>query len=135
MADFINTADLIGDYEMCDRFIQRTMTEYRENRITRIGRFAFNRCLKLTVVDVPNVTLVDEESFAECTSLEALILRSNTVATLSHYNVFDNSSVSNGAGYIYVPSALVDTYKAATNWSNHAAQIRAIEDYPNITGG
>ena len=38
-------------------------------------------------------------------------------------------------GYIYVPRALVNSYKAATNWSTFASQIRAIEDYPDITGG
>jgi hypothetical protein len=45
------------------------------------------------------------------------------------------SGFTNGTGYIYVPATLVDTYKAGTNWSTHADQIRAIEDYPEITGG
>ena len=40
-----------------------------------------------------------------------------------------------GTGYIYVPAAMVDAYKAATNWAKYADQIRAIEDYPAITGG
>lgn len=42
-----------------------------------------------------------------------------------------------GTGYIYVPRALVDTYKAATNWSTIADQFRALEDYTvdgTITG-
>lgn len=43
--------------------------------------------------------------------------------------------MKSGTGYIYVPAALVDSYKAATNWSTYADQIRAIEDYPDITGG
>lgn len=33
----------------------------------------------------------------------------------------------------YVPSALVEEYKSAPNWSTYAEQIRAIEDYPEIT--
>jgi hypothetical protein len=43
--------------------------------------------------------------------------------------------VANGTGYIYVPAALIEDYKAATNWSLYADQFRAIEDYPEITGG
>ena len=40
-----------------------------------------------------------------------------------------NTPIASGTGYIYVPAALVDSYKAATNWSNFAAQFRALEDY------
>jgi hypothetical protein len=32
-------------------------------------------------------------------------------------------------GYIYVPSPLVEGYKAATNWSAFASQFRVLEDY------
>lgn len=37
-------------------------------------------------------------------------------------------------GYIYVPAALIDEYKTATNWATFADQFRAIEDYPDICG-
>ena len=57
------------------------------------------------------------------------------MATLANTNAFTNTPIKSGAGYIYVPAALVDSYKAATNWSVYADQIRAIEDYPDITGG
>ena len=43
--------------------------------------------------------------------------------------------LSNERVYVYVPKALVGAYKSATNWSTYANQIRAIEDYPDITGG
>jgi hypothetical protein len=45
--------------------------------------------------------------------------------------------IEKGTGYIYVPADLVDSYKAATNWSTFAAQFRALEDYTvdgTITG-
>lgn len=46
-----------------------------------------------------------------------------------------NAESDSGAGYIYVPSALLDGFKQATNWSVFSSQFRAIEDYPDITGG
>ena len=42
-----------------------------------------------------------------------------------------NCPIGQGTGYIYVPSALVNTYKSANYWSTYANQIRAIEDYSN----
>ena len=44
-------------------------------------------------------------------------------------NVFKNTPIASGTGYIYVPRALVDSYKVATNWATYAAQFRALEDY------
>ena len=138
MSEFINTADIIGDDEMCDRLIMRTVTEYKENRIASIRINGFRSCRELVVVDVPSVNSIERGAFHECVALTALILRGDTVCVLNTVNwseTFYNTPIKNGTGYIYVPRSLVDTYKAATNWSTYAAQIRAIEDYPDITGG
>lgn len=73
--------------------------------------------------------------FYKMTNLKAVIIRGDNVSQLNNANHFSNSSIANGTGYIYVPAVLVDQYKAATNWVTVADQIRAIEDYPEITGG
>lgn len=135
MSEFINTADIIGDDEMCDRIIMRTVTEYKENRISKVGQYAFYGCTELTVVDVPNVTAIEANSLYGCSALTALILRGTTVCTMANANALTNSAIAKGTGYIYVPRSLVDSYKSQTDFSNYAAQIRAIEDYPDITGG
>lgn len=138
MSEFINTADVIGDDEMCDQLIMRTVTEYRENRVSSIRRNCFHGCVSLTVVDLPNISEIPMGAFGNCTALAALILRNGAVCTLdaTNWNLpFNASSIAQGTGYVYVPKTLVDSYKGATNWSVYAAQIRAIEDYPEITGG
>ncbi len=129
MAEFINTADIIGDDEMCDQIIMRTVTEYKENRISEVGQYAFYGCTALTMVDVPNVTSIAANSFEGCSALTALILRSATVCTMANTNALTNSAIASGTGYIYVPRNLVDSYKSQTNFSTYAEQIRAIEDY------
>ena len=73
--------------------------------------------------------------FYNMKNLKAVIIRGDNVSQLNSGNTFDGSSIANGTGYIYVPAVLVDQYKAATNWVTIADQIRAIEDYPEITGG
>ena len=41
----------------------------------------------------------------------------------------DPTGFSTTVDYIYVPRALVDSYKVATNWSSYASKFRALEDY------
>lgn len=104
-------------------------------KATTIGGTAFNACKYLVTADFPLVTSIGSSAFGTCSRLTALILRNSSVCTLSNTSALSNTPIKSGTGYIYVPSTLVDSYKAATNWSTYAAQIRAIEDYPDITGG
>ena len=103
--------------------------------VTSVGTQAFQNCLSLKKADFNVLTSINIWAFNVCRALEALIIRTNSVCTLAGTNAFaNNSGIMAGTGYVYVPSALVDSYKAATNWSTYANQIRAIEDYPSITG-
>lgn len=78
---------------------------------------------------------IGSNGFYQATNLETLIIRTSSVCTIASGSVLTASKIINKEGYIYVPAALVDSYKAATNWSAYATQIRAIEDYPEICGG
>jgi len=236
MDEFVNTADILGDDEVCDQLIMRTITEYKENRITKLGKAALSGCSALTVLEVPNVTTVEAgalqgvsvevldlpkvtlmasevcrgtkgvkvlnapellsidgyafeasglttlncpklqtigvmtfanskvsevcfpaltsvtrqafsgctdlaiadlfiatgigiNAFANCTALSTMILRSENLCGLGGSDSIGSTLISSGAGYIYVPRALLEDYKAATNWSVYAAQFRALEDY------
>ena len=120
--------------------IQRTATEFTVDCET-IGHSAFRGCNNLTKVDFPAATVIQVQVFAYCFSLTAIILRSQTLCRLTNVNAVQNcyhldgtvDSTYNPNGetdcYIYVPAALVDSYKAATNWSTIADQFRALEDY------
>lgn len=121
-----------------------------------IAGYAFYQCTKLTYVNFPLLTEVPNNGFREfsgvvkadfgsityarsncfykCTSLATLIIRSPSVVTLAGGTTFTGTPIASGTGYIYVPSALIDSYKSATNWANFANQFRAIEDYPDICG-
>lgn len=72
---------------------------------------------------------------ADCKVLEMLVIRNTDQPPKLTTTAFNNTPIKTGTGYIYVPAAMVDAYKSATNWSAYADQIRAIEDYPEITGG
>lgn len=103
-------------------------------KVTYLDSNVFASCSALQRIDLPSTTTISNSAFSG-TAMECLILRVNSVCSLSNTGAFNSTPIASGTGYIYVPSALVDSYKTATNWSTYADQIRAIEDYPEITGG
>lgn len=103
--------------------------------ISALNTYTFSGCTALETVDSVGATAINAYCFRLCSALSALILRADTLCTLANVNAFSSSGIASGTGYIYVPAALVEEYKAATNWATYADQIRAIEDYPDITGG
>ena len=102
-----------------------------------VGYFSFYECTKLKKADFPNVKSVNRYAFNGSTALETLVLRSTTMATLLDVNALVDTRIEDGKGYIYVPSALIDSYKADSKWSTYANQFRVLEHYTvdgTITG-
>jgi hypothetical protein len=59
------------------------------------------------------------KAFSGCTNLRTIIIRGETVATLSDVNNFTDTPFASGGtgGTVYVPEALIESYQNATNWS------------------
>ena len=146
-----------GSDEIVNSLIDRTISgAYVNNTVTIIGRYGLSNCTKLTSVVLPSVQITNANAMLGCSALTqadfsnlqhiqhstfygdkkfaTLIIRTQAVAKLDATSAFKDTLIASGKGYVYVPSALVDSYKTATNWSTYANQIRAIEDYPDITG-
>lgn len=104
-------------------------------KATSVSTYAFRVCPALERVDFWNMTNIGNNVFLTDAALTAVIIRTNKVCTLTNKNAFGESGIANGTGFIYVPASLVDSYRSASNWSTYSSQIRAIEDYPEITGG
>ena len=123
-------------FQNCSKLKRITLPE-----ITVTNTNIFRHCFALQSVDLPKATNIATYIFNSCYSLTQIILRSSAVCTLAdanalgdcyHYHGTVNSVYNpSGAkdGYIYVPRALVDSYKSAANWSSFASQFRALEDY------
>lgn len=91
--------------------------------------YEFRNCSSLRILDTLGAWNISSNTFRGCSSLIALIQRGEKIPTLKSNTAFNGTPIASGAGYIYVPRALVDSYKAATNWSAYATQFRALEDY------
>ena len=96
-----------------------------------IENYAFSSCTSLTTVNLPECATIGEYAFRDCTNLTTVILSDSQVAILKDISAFNNSSIANGTGYIYVPGNLVDSYKTATNWSTYANQIKPLSELFN----
>lgn len=103
--------------------------------IEEVGTSSFYGCSSLSRIDFPLLRMIYLSAFAYCTALETVILRRSKICDLVSSSAFNDTPITSGIGYIYVPKSLVEEYKQATNWTTYADQIRAIEDYPEITGG
>ena len=100
--------------------------------VTELAGMAFGNCENLTVVDLKAVqTFTGTNVFYNCNNLVHLILRyEGGVVPLpaAVKNFFgSNSKMAKLNGYVFVPSALVSQYQAATNWSTIGGYILPIE--------
>lgn len=149
---FTNTVETVGDAALMRSIIDKSIAELNCNITTSIRQYAFRACAALEKVNFPSCTSVAlgafwgctaltraefesavsfaNNAFYGCTALTAVILRNTEAVSTIAGTPFAGSAIASGTGYIYVPQALVDTYKA--NWSAYAEQIRAIEEYVGI---
>ena len=89
-------------------------------KATSVGNYALSRCNVLPVADLGQVSTINGGMFVEDYALKTLILRkSDGIVTLSATSAFGATPFdANGSGgTVYVPSALIETYQTATNWS------------------
>lgn len=143
----------IREYAFC---YCQYLTQVDIPNISYVRDSAFFFCKGLEQIELPSVKLLGNDVFSyasnlnkivaqgnttqigtQCfnqTSLITLVLSGSTVPTLLSSSAFSNTPIASGTGYIYVPRALIEDYKVATNWATYASQFRAIEDYPEICG-
>ena len=124
--DIFVTANELKSYAFC---LCYELTGITAPNVTKIGNLCFSNDTSLLRCDFSQSLTFNDRCFYNCNCLTAFIMRSKELTQLSSNQVFQYSGISNGTGYIYVPSALVDSYKTATNWSVYADQFRALEDY------
>lgn len=133
IAGIAGTADI-------DALIDGEITEIT-SYANEIKPYCFYQCYHLTKADLPVLTSMRGAAFNACYTLRAVILRNNKVCTLVNVSAFNYCYHFHGTvsatynpeglkdGYIYVPAALIDSYRTASNWSSLDTQFRALEEY------
>lgn len=94
--------------------------------------YAFAYCYSLAKASFPYASSISSSAFIKCSRLSQLYLKSSKVCTLANSNAFSStpfvgySTYFSGTPYIYVPSSLIASYQAATNWSYFSNYFSAI---------
>lgn len=129
-----------GNQTIADGILDGTLIEYKNTEMTYLRTNAFINHPSITRIIMPKLNNINAGAFRECpklelvdayansiqansmrssSSLRTVILRiSDRVSTLLHINGFQGTPfASDGTGgTIYVPEALIESYKTATNW-------------------
>lgn len=128
------------------------LTEFKGGDINFYGTYCLYGCTSLIKATFDSVVLQDYRQFYGCTALkivdfgetsaianydlfdasanlEAIVIRNSTLCTLAGTKPF-NWLKNNVSGWkIYVPDALVDSYKVASQWSTFADYFAPLSDY------
>lgn len=155
MAEFVNTRTTLGEQATIDGLVDHSLTELKEDGCYVLASYGINHNPTLQTVEFPNLTTlniyalcnntalttvkiggynsssaltVSANAFNGCANLEHLVIDRPVMATLSATSAFTGTKITRKVGAIYVPSSLVDTYKANTNWGNYI--IFPISSYP-----
>lgn len=118
-------------------WMQKELTEFRNNTIEHIPDNAFGYVYwrhypSFVLADLGVAKTIGVLAFSN-SGLTTLIIRTNIMCTIDSSSLRD-TPIADGTGYIYVPSALIDTYKADEIWATYTDRFRAIESYPDVCG-
>ena len=134
-------------FQNCNKLVLNSLP----NSLTAIGSGAFQNCSLISISELPSsITTISGYTFENCkkiTNMKVLgniksfalyCFRNSGLTTLSIPNVtvvptggnaiFQETPIDKGTGSIYVPDALVENFKSATNWSNYADVIKPISE-------
>ena len=90
--------------------------------VTSIGSGVFYNCFSLASITIPSdVTSIESNAFSNCYGMAEYHILPTTPPTLGGTNAFSNI-VSDCV--IYVPSASLSDYQAASNWSTYASYMQ-----------
>ena len=132
----------IGSFAFSQCYRITSLTTDSFPNLETIGEAAFTGCSRLVSVSLPKVTEIGKQAFQSCSNLESATFQACTHIGNYAFNASKSGFVihiladsvctigtnifnSNLLGAIYVPSNLVDSYKAASGWSAYADKIFA----------
>ena len=133
---------LSGDYrnDTAESICQSNVLQQRSGckswtftKVKTVSDYAMLSNFACTVgkIDLHAVTSMGAQAFIAIKCGIYIIRTPDQVCTLKR----NASDIFRGTPKFYVPAALLDSYKAATNWSAVADNIYTIEDHPDICGG
>lgn len=123
---YINSAVMMGEQPLINANYLRKLYAPRVGIL--VNAISADKKGTLTHICYRNGTA--NKNFSSSNKLEMMIItQKSAISPFSNASYIPKKALTDGNCYIYVPSALLENYKTATNISVYADRIRAIEDY------
>ena len=116
-------AKFVSTKSVTRALLDRTITEYSNDRIVSIGDSAFRACKQLTSVNIPSVTSIDRQGFALCSQLTSV--RLPAIPPTVQGNSF--ASIKSGCVF-YIPTGSLSAYQAVANWNTLIGKYSFVEE-------
>lgn len=133
---FLNTENLTsmsGIFQDCKNLLEVNLSNFNTSKVKYMSQ-AFANCILMEKIDISSFTseslTTNNNMFSGCRVLVTIIINNPNLFKITSIYVFNNTSIADGTGYIYVPDDMVETYKSATNWSTYADQIKGMSELP-----
>lgn len=107
------------------------LTEIVLPKVAEMAGNTFYQCSNIESIDLPVCSKITSGQFYAANNTLYFILRNTSgVCVNESSELFPSSTkIAQGTGHIYVPAALIASYKSATNWARYESAFRALEDY------
>ena len=122
MTDFQNTIDLLGDDVVARAIAKKTISEFNDDKLTSIKKYAFYSCPDLKSVDLPNVTSIGENAFEDCDMLTSVNFKN--VTSIGKYAFMSCAALAN-VNFPNVTSVVDSAFRGCTSLTS--------VDLPNVT--
>lgn len=126
-----NVTSMTNMFYNCRLLEQLNLSNFDTSKVTNMSSM-FQRCENLIELDISNFDTTNVTNnaymFQYCEKLVKLVINNQNVFKMTNSNMFNNTPIASGTGYVYVPDNMVETYKSATNWSVYAEQIKSISE-------
>lgn len=129
--DTSNVTDMNRMFYNCENLITLDLSNFNTSNVTDMFSM-FKLCKNLISIDISSFDTSNITNmiamFGGCSSLIKVIINKTTILEMKNPDIFTETPIQSGTGYVYVPDNMVDTYKSATNWSTYASQIKPISE-------
>lgn len=155
MSDFVNTSTELGSNAALSKLVAGALKEFKDDTILVLGTLILWGHPGLQKLYLPsikslgvqslsylkdttevwigrdgdkNALTIGRSTFSGSSKLQHLIINKGILVPLGFTDTFSGTRIGRKRGVVYVPASMVNTYKAATNWSLYL--IHPISDYP-----
>lgn len=136
--DTSNVTSFSNMFARCKKIADYNLSNWNTSKATNFSvMFSTNYALNFLDISSFNGSSATDTSqmFSKCSALKALVINNQNIFPMTNVNMFASSAIASGTGFVYVPDDMVDAYKAATNWSTYASQIKGMSELPAEYGG